>query len=280
MNFDPPKGFSFAEAKGKSRERGRENTRRVLVWALKWGWVTEKNIQHLLGVKRRHADHLVKKGLLEKNRSSSGRMVAYTINHEALMNAYELYEELDRADIALPYPWPQTQIPFAKLGNHQEIAQTIALDELYAHGGSLLVDRELRLLRGGAVPDFEIERNGKTEWHEVELNAKYAERLYFQMFERDQARQRGAFDSIVWWCRGEPVARVIRAALNSQTLPQVTRRADGKIVRLPGVEGWSPRKLLSVSDIRVIGKPTANQTDIRHLSPGNGLQSEIDVDDL
>jgi hypothetical protein len=277
MVFKAPEPHDFKKNRSLARQRSRENRQKVLLWTLKTGRVTERNLQQLLGLKRRQSYTLIKQGVLEKNVSSTGRQVAFTLNHEVLMEAYEIYEEFDSAEIALTYPWPQTPIPFAKLGAHQEYAQAVAMRELFTKGGVLRVDRELRYSLQGAIPDFAISRGSETDWHEIELNSKYAERLYFQMQAREMARQEGRFSRLVWWCKGEPVAKVIRGVLGSKVIPKVLRRADGKIVRIPGVEGWNPKRLASVSDIRILGK----NGDYSSLSSAcvepQNLESEIDV---
>lgn len=278
MDFKPLPPHSFADKKA-AFQRGVETKKRVLIWTLKWGWVTEKNLQQLLCVQRLPGHSLVKRGLLSKNTSPTGKRIAYTINEEALDEAYQLYEEHDRC-LALPYPWPQTQIPFAKLGAHQEYAQMAALAELYAKGGVLSVERELRLVQDGAIPDFVITRGKTIEWHEIELSAKYAERLYLQMQSRDEARQKGTLTRIVWWCRGEAVAKVIRAAMSADSIPRTLRRPDGRVVRRQDVEGWNPNRLALISEIRIMGKNGSYTLPSWAGEKFRQPVSEVDINDL
>lgn len=278
MEFSPLPAHAF-EDKKTAFARGLEIKKRVLIWTLKWGWVTERNLQKLLCVTRLPGHALVKRGLLSKNVSPTGKRIAYTINEEALDEAFQLYEEHDRC-LALPYTWPQTQIPFAKLGAHQEYAQMAALHELYSKGGQLSVERELRLAQDGAMPDFVITRGSVIEWHEIELSAKYAERLYLQMQSRESARQKGEMTRIVWWCRGEAVAKVIRAAMSADRIPKTIRRPDGRVVRRQDEEGWNPKRLADVSEIRIMDKDGSYTLPSWAKEKLRQPVSEVDIRDL
>lgn len=235
--------------------KGKANLDKVLLWTYKWGWVTELVLQKLLNVTRRPGAYWCKRGILTKIEPPAGHVVAYVIKPGPhLSRALELYEE-DSDGLALPYPYPRTSIPFAALGEHNEKSQLIALDEL-RDGEHLTTEREMRDGSAAALPDFAItDNNGLfVHWHEVELTAKYHERLLFQLEERETARKAGRFDKLVWWCRTPGIARNLRKILSQKALPKVKKRADGRIVKY-ATDRWNPAELAEATEINVIGQP-------------------------
>jgi hypothetical protein len=132
---------------------------------------------------------------------------------------------------------------------HSHQSQIIAIEQMRA-GGRIISERALReQSTSGAIPDFVLRKQGGDEWHEVELSPKYAERLFFQLQERNRALKTGRFLKLIWWCGRPGIARNLMAALSLKVIPQVMRRADGRIVKVQGEEGWSPAKLREASEI-------------------------------
>lgn len=236
---------------GNPRQRGLENEEKVLVWLFRWGWCTEEVLQKLLGVKRRIGIELVKRGVLQRIEPPRGHKLVYVIARSQQARALELYEAAGGA--AMPYTWGKTSVPFAALGQHNELAQLVALNHIEP-GDWFACDRELSE-EEGAIPDFIIQKGGVggvLEWHEVELHAKYKERLYFQLWQREEAREENKLERLVWHCGTQGIAKNLEQALSSDWLPAVDRRGDGRIVILHGVTGWQPKYLKSVSEIRLI----------------------------
>lgn len=236
---------------GEARSRGVKNLNAILEWTYQWGWTTEAVAQRLLGVQRRVAAEYARKGYLLRIDPPRGHIAAYVVAQAHQTHAAALYEA--KTGLAIPYPYPRSAVPFSALAEHQELAQLISLDEL-KDGDRLTVDREMRDGESAALPDIAIDRaSGEVEWHEIELHAKYQERLIYQLQERHKALHNGEFDLCVWHCRTHGIARNLQAALCKSVLPRVVKRADGRICRLPGAEGWSPRRLRDKTDVRVIG---------------------------
>lgn len=240
-----------------AKATGEQNKNRVLLWIYRWGWTTDTVLQKLLNVQRRPGCELVKRGILMRIDPPRGHKPAFIIAPgPALTRAQDLYEEAT-GGYAIPYAYPRTSIPFAALGEHNEIAQLIALDMLADDSLDILDLISERELRGGeqsAVPDFKISALDEyVTWHEIELHAKYKERLLLQLQEREEARRLSSFLKIVWWCRTAGIARNLAAALNADELPRVGKRPDGRIARCGGT--WSPRKLAAVTEINLIFAP-------------------------
>lgn len=271
------KAEQLAKYVGKGRAKGLENVNRVLLWIYQWGWSTEPVLQKLLGVQRKIGCELARKGVLLRVEPPAGHRTAYVIAQAHQLRALELYEA--DTGMAIPYPWPRTAVPFAALGQHQEEAQLRALDELRP-GDLLMVDREMRRGVDEAIPDFAIERGGAggpVEWHEIELTPKYHERLLHQLEQRNQALRAGHYSRIVWHCRTHGIARNLAAALDKPVLPPVIKRADGRVVRQPGVEGWRTAALRAATTIHGPGGSA--------MQPGRQLEfteesTYIDVADL
>ena len=270
----------FGDARATSRKVGKERLDEVLRWTFKWGWTYETVLQKLLGVERRPGHEFVKKGALVKVEAPRGHLPVYCIAPGFLTQAMRLHEAERYYPLALNYPWPKTTIPFSALGEHQEIAQLIALEQWKNQGGSaagciLDTDRELRSDNPGPYPDFVLtsstEDETQIEWHEIELTSKYRERLIHQMYERNKALESNRFTKIVWWCSTAGVARNIKAVLSVKSLPATIRRADYKIVRDVGARGWSPAKLLECSEILLTRSDRDNPPDLITLP----FQSEI-----
>lgn len=262
---------------GDARKRGSENLSKLLAWIYQWGWTTDAVAQVLLGVKRRVAAEYARRGYLVRVEPPRGHAVAYVVAPAYQSKALDFYEDSGERQ-AIQYPFPRSAVPFAALGEHHERAQLVALAEL-CDGDLLVCDREIRAQGVGAstpVPDFIIHRGGlggQVEWHEVELTPKYRERLLYQLERREAARQAGSFARLVWHCRTKGIARNLMAELNKPVLPPVMRRADGRIVRRPGVEGWQPGRLRAGSTVLVAG-------EVIHQPSGRQQVAEVDIAEL
>lgn len=261
-----------------SKKVGADNARKVALWTYKWGWTTELVLQKLIGVTRRPAANFVNRGVLEKVIGPRGHPPAYLISPAWMIRAQGWHEEHGRMEIAIPPP--RATVPFAALGEHQEKAQIIALGQLAdldGDMGRITTDREMIDAQTGARPDFQLLTDSGMEWHEVELAPKYAERLFLQLQGRDEARRDGRFGRIVWWCGTLGIARNLMLALSQERIPRVIRRADGRVVRLPGEEGWSPAKLLAASEILLLGDRRG--TD-RQIIPAKNPLTTNELDSL
>ena len=265
--------YDLKDVRANSLAKGKEHRDKVLLWTYRWGWMTDESLQALMKVQRRPGSELCRRGVLQRVEPPRGHHAAYVINSASMTRALELYEE-DTGGTVIPYQWPQTTVPFAALGEHQEAAQLIAINQLNRYpGGKLTVDRELRVGAKKALPDFCIEHPKRKEWHEVELTPKYAERLFFQLQERDKSRQAGDFTKLIFWCRTAGVGRSIQNALNRETCPEVFRRGDGKISMMPGGLRWNPKALRCVSEVVLIGE---DRETARYLGDASGCQASLD----
>ncbi len=257
-----------------SKDVSRRNTDAILLWTYQWGWTTESALKQLLKLQRRLGYEMSKRGYLEKVVSprASRLPFAYVISSAALRSAAALYTSAFNAPLPLPYPWPRKPVPFISQGEHQEKAQLTAIGEIHRAGGRLLTTRQLMAESdandSGSLPDFQIELpDGSKEWHEIEISPKYAERLIFQVYGREQARANGAFDKLVWWCDSISVAQNIKTVLSAESLPATMVRTDGSIARDATRRGWSPKKLLESCEFLVIGDSRDNPTPIP-VKPG------------
>lgn len=264
-----------AEERATAKQRGKENTEKILLWVYRWGWTTDRVLQQLVNVQRLVGGELCRRGVLQRVDAPAGHHTAYVINSASLSRALELYED-DTLNNAIPYPWPATSVPFSALGEHQEQAQLEAIRQLRLFpDAQLRVDRELRIGTRGAVPDFQIIRmNGKwTEWHEVELTPKYQERLWFQLQERETARAAGKFTQVFFWCRTLGIGRQLQTAIRRPTVPEVFRRGDGKIAAVSASQQyWSPVELRKRCEVLMLGD---DRTTTRDFGTSPGCQASL-----
>ena len=266
-----------AEERATARQKGKENADKILLWVYRWGWTTDLVLQSLLGVKRLVGGELCRRGILQRVDAPPGHHTAYVINSASLTRALELYETEMLSD-AIPYNWPATSVPFAAQGEHQEQAQLEAIRQLRLFPGSRIrVDRELRIGKKGAIPDFEIVRpfgkGMKTEWHEIELTPKYAEKLWWQLQEREAARAAGQFDQVFFWCRTLGIGRQVQTAIRRQTIPEVYRRGDSKIAVVSAQHNyWSPASLRKKTDVLMLGD---GREVVREFGTAAGMQMSL-----
>lgn len=127
---------------------------------------------------------------------------------------------------------------------------------------------QLKGVRGIGVPDFEtffpvvcfsaspgIKMSENTEcqlikvWHEIELSQKSELQLFFKLQGLDRARQSNLFSRLVWWSNERIRAKLIKS-LQRERIPYVFRQPSGRFARDLEREGWSPKKLFSVSEFR------------------------------
>ncbi len=241
--------FKIGEFRG-GRQVGEKNIDKVLLWVYQWGWSYESVLMQLLGVKRRVGVEFCRREVLLKVEPPRGHPPAYIISPAYLTRALQLYEK--DAQLSIPYPFHRSPVPFATLGEHQEIAQQIALNECARHGGYLRVDRELRDGDEGALPDFLHRYNNYSIWHEIELTPKYQLKLFKQLAEREIARKERKFNQMVWWCRTEGIKRNLQECLARESIPQITRGDDYKLQRITGQLGWNPSTLAACSVFHII----------------------------
>ena len=229
-------------------QKGAANRDKVLLWVYKWGWTTEAVLQKLLSVQRRPGAEFCRRGILQKVEPARGQFrVAYVIALPMMKRAGEIYEQ-STGGIAIPPP--RGSVPFSLL-EHNEIAQLIALDKANEEC-KLKTDRELREGDTEAIPDFAINLYELAEhWHEIELNAKYKERLFFQLQKRDEARKEGV-DMFFWHCNTRGIALNLINALEQEALPTMLRQADGKFVQ--NGQWWDPEELAGCTKIGIIGQ--------------------------
>lgn len=244
--------FDISKLAGDARRRGAENREILLGWMYKWGWSTTSNIQNLLGLKRDQTYTLIEQGVIERAIGPKGASPTFVIAEHRIPEALRAYENRPESILGLPYPWDRENVPILKLGRHNEVAQNIAILKVRQTGGIVLSDREIREQDSIAHPDFLVKDGESVTWHEVQLTSKYRERLYFQLQIREESRNRGDFNKIVWWCGTEGLARHMAKALSTNHLPKVIKRVDGKFVATQAEEGWRPLRLNSVSEIAVI----------------------------
>jgi hypothetical protein len=241
--------YDIGEYKG-GRVVGRNNVDKVLLWTYQWGWVYETTLQSLLMVKRRPGSEYCKRGLLVKVKPPRGHRPVFVIAPAYQTKALELYEAYTGRSI--PYPYPRQAVPFSSMAEHQEYAQIIAINELNKYGGYIRIDRELRDGEQGALPDIaHTHENDIVVWHEVELSAKYDERLFKQLADREIARRRGKFQRLIWWCGTEGIKSNLQWCLAKESIPQIERGNDSKLQRIAGKEGWSPEALNGCSVFRL-----------------------------
>lgn len=255
--------------RGNAREKGQQNRDEVLAWLYKWGWSTDAALSRLLDVLRPVGGELARKGVLLRVEPPRGHKPAYVIAPAYQSKALKLHE--DRGGEAIPYPWPRSAVPFASLGEHNEVAQLKAIDVLRSmedESVMLITDRELRgsAKTGEAIPDFLIrtgdfeevfDKNGvrsgfiggECVWYEVELTGKRNEKLAHQLYSRHKALKRGEFSRIEFFCASDGVANNLMRALHCDVLRKTARRADGRLVEVLSEAGWSPDLLRRSTEI-------------------------------
>jgi len=250
--------FELNECKN-SRDQGQKKLRKLLAWVYKWGWMTVSNVERLLGGDRTTASRFVKRRYLRREKPALNAKIAFTILRSVIHDARDEYLGTPGAIIGLPYPFIKNPPPLSKLGKHQCLAQNIAIAELKKQDGILLCERELGKKYTSARPDFEITRDERVEWHEIELNSKYCERLHHQLMLREEARAAGQFHKIIWWCSNENIRKVLMDAISQPIIKKTEHKlAIGKVIYLDDEEGWRPLKLNMVSEFRLIDHDANN----------------------
>lgn len=265
-----------------AKKRGEENLRKVLVWVFKWGFSTEQVLQTLLQVKRKPGVDLVRRGVLQKT-ELRGLPHVYTLTPAFQLNARQLFEDEMNAyldNMAIPYPYPGNAIPESHV-IHQELSQLAALASLQTQGGDVLFSsRELmsgiEQNKPSAVPDFEIWHwdaqadNHKKTWYEVELNAKYQERLVNQLERRHVELKKQQLHALVFLCGTAGIKKNIEQALGREQLPKTKKNATHKLVVIPG-EFWKPvtlKKTTLVCNINewIYGEEAGQRSDAELLN--------------
>ena len=245
-----------------AHQQGRENLNRVLVWTWAWGWTTELALQRLLDVQRRPGSAYVNKGVLERHPAPMSKTVAYLLAPMHQSTAQILFEDSKPGAPVLRYPWPRTAIPWSHFLHHEK-SQLIALAEMRRRPGCVLTTAREITGRAMATPDFILGYTDRTEWHEVELNGKYDEKLTNQLYQREIARRRGEFTHIIWHCLTETMAINIKTELSKPVRPATMKRGDGRIVIDHSKGGWDPAPLLAASEFLVIGDDRDRPREIK-----------------
>lgn len=249
-------GTKGAKGEFSPKHRAAEKRRIVLAWLYKWGWCSDPVFHRLLGVGRKPSLRLRERNIIQKvavPKHMNNSKAFFILHDSVLFEAMRTYEKHDPVAAPLSYPWLRNPPPIHRMGDHHEICQLIALEEINRSPGVLASDRELRAVeQGGAHPDFLIRRGQEAQWHEIELHPKNMDALYFQLGIRNEARKEGRFSEIVWWCGSENVAKNIIRALRLPVIPVINRRQDGKLSRSTTEEGWNPRKLLDITRFEII----------------------------
>ncbi len=252
-------------------ETGTHNLTKLVLWLISWGWTTERVIQILLGVKRRPCADFVKRGVLNKTKPPAGFLSGYILKNEYFQAGIEFNRFYSSS-----YRYNEVRtnsIPYKSLGNHNEIAQLSLLEYLNEYDNLIYFTEpemrsQLKGVRGIGVPDFEtffpvvcfsaslgIKMSENTEcqqikvWHEIELSQKSELQLFFKLQGLDRARQSNLFSRLVWWSNERIRAKLIKS-LQRERIPYVFRQPNGRFAIDLEREGWSPKKLFSVSEFR------------------------------